>query len=340
LYVDRREAIDFAATKQNDDPKALDLLKSALKDRFPGLRVYTIQKLNIENESVKNGVESLLADMAKNDPKSLVRAEAIKALGKCKKEKYKELYLKSINDSSYSIAGNALLALDAIDSAAALKQAIVLSAQPAKGTLSKAINNALFKYSGESEFDMLAARFENLPSWKDKYDAAPDFANFLKRVNNTSDFRKGIDMIASLRDSLPEQDGKLYLSFINGWILNSLATAKQSSGMTEQADYVTSKLPVAKERITFEVPMETLLKYPGEYNYLTLTINIILKEGKILNFILEGQPAVELIPVSKNKFVLKFMEDQSIEFIYNEKDEVTAIQLIYPGGQLNAAKKK
>jgi hypothetical protein len=34
------------------------------------------------------------------------------------------------------------------------------------------------------------------------------------------------------------------------------------------------------------------------------------------------------------------MEDQSIEFIYNEKDEVTAIQLIYPGGQLNAAKKK
>ena len=33
LYLDRREAIDYCA-KHEDDPKALDLLKLALRDRF------------------------------------------------------------------------------------------------------------------------------------------------------------------------------------------------------------------------------------------------------------------------------------------------------------------
>ena len=340
MYVDRREAIDFASTKQKDDPKALDLLKTAMKDRFPGLRVYTVQKLNLENDSVKNGVESFLADLARNDQKSLVRAAAIEALGKYKKETYKQLFLESINDSSYSVAGNALVALASIDSTSAHREAIVLSAQPARGTLSDAINSSLFHYSVESEFNILASYFDDLPTWNDKFKAAPDFADFLKRVNNISDFRKGIDMIASLRESLPAQEGKLYLSFINGMFLNGIATDKQLSGLTEQAEYVISKLPTTKDRIPFEVPMETTLKYPGEYNYLTLNIKIIFKEGKTLNFVFPDDPPVELIPVSKNKFVLKFMEDQSIEFICNERDEVTGLLLIYPGGQINATKKK
>ncbi|HEY5470652.1 MAG TPA: M1 family metallopeptidase [Bacteroidales bacterium] len=339
LYVDRKEAIDFAATIQNDDPKALDLFKSALKDRFPGLRVYTIQKLKIENESVKNGVESLLADLAKNDPKSLVRAAAIEALGKYKKETYKQLFLKSINDSSYSVSGNALLALGSIDSVAALKQATLISAQKAKGTLFKAINLSIFKYSGESEFNLLAARFENLPSWNDKFAAVSYFSDFLKRVNNTSNFRKGIDLIVNFRDSIPE-NRHADLSFINGWFLGSIAMYKQSSGLTEQADYVNLKLPAAKNGTTYNVPLETLLKYSGEYNVNDLTIKIILRKGNTLDFVFADSPAVELVPVSKNKFTIKFMDDQTMEFICNEKDEVTAIQLLYPGGQINAVKKK
>ena len=62
--------------------------------------------------------------MAANDPKSLVRAGAIEALGRYKKEVYKPLFLKSISDSSYSIAGKALIALGAIDTAAVLKEVL------------------------------------------------------------------------------------------------------------------------------------------------------------------------------------------------------------------------
>jgi hypothetical protein len=37
---------------------------------------------SMQNDSVKKSVEPLLADMAENDPKTLVRARAIEALGK------------------------------------------------------------------------------------------------------------------------------------------------------------------------------------------------------------------------------------------------------------------
>ncbi len=123
LYLDRREAIDFAARSQSEDPKALDLMKTALNDKYFGLRLYTIQRLNLINDSLKKTVEPLLTEIAANDPKTLVRAGAIEALGKYKKESYKPLFLKALNDSSYSIAGKALVALGAIDTIDALEEA-------------------------------------------------------------------------------------------------------------------------------------------------------------------------------------------------------------------------
>ena len=242
LYVDRREAIDFASGQK--DIKALNLMKAALKDNYHGIRILAIQKLPIRKDSVKKAVEPILLDLAKNDPNSLVRAGAITALGKYKKQTYKDLFLKSINDSSYTIAGNALLALGAIDSISVLDQARKLSSQQVKGALSDAINISLFKFAGESEFDTLAARFEKLPLRNSRFALVQPFADFLKRVKNTANFRKGIDMIVNFRDSIPMEYRQMVIPYFNDVILKGIATVKQSSGPAEQADYVNSKLPV------------------------------------------------------------------------------------------------
>ena len=137
-----------------------------------------------------------------------------------------------------------MLALAAFDSVAALDRAQTLSTQHVKGTLSEAINKTIYMYASENEFDSLAARFENFPSGNAKYMLVQPFANFLKRVKNTANFEKGIDLIVSLREATPEEYRPFVLPFLNGMILKGIATAKQSSGMTEQADYVNSKLPV------------------------------------------------------------------------------------------------
>ncbi|MBK6285387.1 MAG: M1 family metallopeptidase [Draconibacterium sp.] len=248
LYLDRREAIDYAAGKQTGDPKTLDLLKTTMTDKYKGLRIYAIRKLNISNDTVRNAVEPLLVNLANNDSKSTVRAEAIKALGKYKKDIYKDLFLSSISDSSYSIAGAGLLALGAIDSVAGFEQLRILSSQNANGVFANAINEYQYKYENESLFDSLAARFENLPFEGEKFTILRYFANFLKRVNNTTNFKTGIDMIVNFRDSIPEVYRAGYSSYINGMILESIATGKQSLGMTEQADYVFSKLPAIQTR--------------------------------------------------------------------------------------------
>jgi len=341
LYLDRREAINFAARSQTDDNKALDFLKAALKDKYHGLRLFTLQRLNITNDSVKKSVEPLLVDMATNDPKSVVRAGAIEAMGKYKNVTYKPLFLKSLRDSSYSIAGKALVALAAIDTSAALKEADILSTQHVKGALSDATTNVLYNYSSENNFDSLAARFDNLPFGNQKFTILQPFTNFLKRVNNTTNFKKGIDMIVRFRDTIPEQYRPQIDPYLNGMILNSIASSKQSKGMTEQADYVKSKLP-GKEKAPAvpDVPVESLQKYTGEYDFIGNTVKVVLKDNKTLNLLITGQPDMELTPVSKAKFAVKYMEEYSVVFTINDKDEVTELVFSSPGGEAKAPKKK
>jgi aminopeptidase N len=340
LYVDRREAIDYAAKKQVGDSNALALLKTAMKDRYSGLRIYAIQMLKTGNDTVKHAIEPLLADMAKNDPETLVRAEAIEALGKYKKNSYKELFIKSMNDSSYSIAGNSLLALGAIDSVAALYWAKKNSVQHFNA-LSLAISKTFYMYSSEIEFDSLSLLFNNAPTYMAKLSLLDSFANYLKRVKNTANFKKGIDMIVSYPEEIPEALRKFVLPYINGPILNGIAADKQVSGMVEQADYVNSKLP-AKPKATaiVEIYSDSLLKYTGEYDNNLETFKVVLNDDKTLDLCTTNGAKMELIALSKDKFFIKDRNAYSLEFSSNDKGEIIKMILLFSGGQMKELKKK
>ncbi len=340
-YVDRREAIDYAAANQGEDPKALNLLKISFNDKYPGLRIYALQKLNTGNDPIETAVEPLLLNLAEKDPKTLVRAKALSVLGKYKMDAYKPLFLKAINDSSYAIAGNALLALSAIDSGAAIEQAKKLSVQQVKGTLADAIDNLMYKYAGESDFDNLSNQFDKLPLGNAKFMKLQQFADFLKRVKNTDNFRKGINMIVNFRESIPEAYKDQTLPYINGMILNGIATSKQSEGLTEHADYVRSKLPVGSEsKSAVEVPVGILQKYTGEYELNGATVNVVMKDDKSLTLVSNNQPGMELVPVSNTDFNVKYMEDISVKFTMNEGDKATEMTLTTPGGKMIATRKK
>jgi aminopeptidase N len=136
-------------------------------------------------------------------------------LGRYKKDAYKELFVKSTNDSSYSVAGYALLALGPIDSISALDRAKLLSSPNVKGVLSRAIDNTLYMYASESDFDSLAAQFDRLPVGNKKFNLLQPFSNYLKKIKNTDNFRKGIDIIVRFRDTVPEQYRQQILSYLN-----------------------------------------------------------------------------------------------------------------------------
>ncbi|MGH2648102.1 MAG: M1 family metallopeptidase, partial [Ginsengibacter sp.] len=82
-YLDRREAIDFCASMQ-EDPQALDLLKLAMKDRYFDLRILTMNRLDLDNQLIKTAVKPILADLAQHDPDRTTQAKAIELLGSYK----------------------------------------------------------------------------------------------------------------------------------------------------------------------------------------------------------------------------------------------------------------
>ena len=141
-YLDRREAVDFASKKLSD-PAAYQLHIKALSDPYDRIRAKAIQGLNLAK--LDAAAYSKLESIAKNDPKRLVRAEAIDLLSKSNDKTYKDLYLAATKDSSYSVAGAGLLALSTIDSVLAYKIAIDLSKQPSKGRLTASISNVIIK---------------------------------------------------------------------------------------------------------------------------------------------------------------------------------------------------
>ena len=184
-------------------------------------------------------------------------------------------------------------------------------------------------------------RLDNLPFGNAKFTVLQPFANFLKRVKNPTYFKKGIDMIVSFRDTIPLQYRQMIAPYLNGMILNGIASSKQSKGMTEEADYVKSKLPGNKKAPeSAAVPSETLKKYTGEYEFSGTIYQVVLKDNKSLFLTVPGQPEMELSVVSGAKFGIKYMEGYSVEFTSSDKGEVTGFTMTSPGGEMKATKKK
>jgi len=240
-YLDRREAID-AAAKSQDDPKALEVLKASLSDKYQGTRNYALGKIDMRKESVRNAMEPVIFQLATKDEKSTVRAKAISLLPNYDKPEYKALYIKSLNDSSYSVAGEALAALTEVDSAAGYKEAQRLAKTTVKGTLADAISEALIKFGDEDAFDVIASNFDDLPLGQAKFEKLQPFANFLAKVKDPAKFKKGVDMIVEFREAVPSSFRNQTDPFINNVVLKGLAGKKTSAGQKDMADYVNSKL--------------------------------------------------------------------------------------------------
>ena len=241
LYLDRKEALDFVA-RQQDDPKALEMLKASLSDKYDGLRIYAMTKLDMKKEGVRKAMEPAIYQVAQKDAKSGVRAKAISMLVHFDKPEYKTLFVKSLNDSSYSVAGEALDALTTIDSVMGYKEAQRLARLPAKGKLGDAVTESLIKYGDEAAFDVIAKNFSDMPVSQGKFDKLPVFVNYLDKVKNTANLKKGIDLIVEFREAIPSAFRAQTDAFINNMLLKGLAAKKTAAGLKDQADYINSKI--------------------------------------------------------------------------------------------------
>ncbi len=245
-YVDRREAIDFAS-KHASDPKSVDLLKTALRDKYAGLRELAVYKLDLENEALKKAVQPILVDLARNDPKRTVKAEAIAKLGEYKDKANTDLFKAAVNDSSYTVSGNALTALLGVDLEAAVSLAKELDKQPTKGELKNAIAGVKASSGDESMAEEVIGGFEQMPLSPAKFSAIESLSVYLGALKNMELVKRGIDDIATFRDAIPEAYKSQTDPVING-ILKELVMKKNEAGLKDQAEYIKSKLPESEKK--------------------------------------------------------------------------------------------
>ncbi len=247
LYLDRREAVDFIS-KKLDDAKAVEFMKLALADKFDRIRNLALQRIDVKKVKLMEAVEPTMVTIAQKDPSRITRSIAVDKLSETKKADYKQLYTSLVNDSSYTLSGSALNALEKIDNAAALVEAKRLSKTNPKGSLVEAIATTLIKSGDENAFDEIIASYSKMGLTQAKFNLTSSLANFLGIISNTDKVKRGVDEIVNFRNQIPEQFG--VTPVINNFlktIIGKKETAKKEpnanvNALQEQIDYVKSQI--------------------------------------------------------------------------------------------------
>jgi len=240
-FMDRFEAANEAATNLKN-PAAKSIIEAAIKDTFHVIRSIALNSYN--PTAIDANMEAQILDIAGKDKVSTVREDAMNVLSKINKPSFTPLYEKWAYDSSYTVAGAALAALEIVDSAKAIAIAKAFSKQTLKKRLNTVVTTILTKYGDEQMFDFVAATYAKLNiQSSEKFEMTTSFAQLLIKTTDPVNFKKGIDLIVEFREAIPQGYRVQTDPYFNFKILGDIFKAKKQKGETELVAMVTAVLP-------------------------------------------------------------------------------------------------
>lgn len=243
-YMDRLEAVQAAAKKQSDKT-ALEILRLALQDKFHGLRLATMESVDMKKENIRQIMTPVLMQIARNDEQRLNRAEAINMLSDLKLGEMKAVYEKAALDSSYALSAAGLNAINEMDTVRGYQLAQQLNKQKPKFAVARAINNILMQNGDFSGFAATTASFK-LMGLQEQFEMLESYGKSLALVTDVTMFQDGVDAIKSLRESIPAQYRKQTDGIINRQILGNVVKAKNERNEKALADYAQAAIDSQK----------------------------------------------------------------------------------------------
>jgi aminopeptidase N len=240
-FLDRFEAVNEARENQNN-VLAQKILQAALQDSFYVIRSAAMNSFN--PKTLDSATELAIYTIAAKDKSNSNREEAIDIIGSLAKEKYKNQFIQWTKDSSYSVSGAALEALEKLDSTMAKEIAQKESKNITKKRLNTAVTNIITKYGDENVFDFVATKYEalNIHS-SEKFYMTNSFAQLLIKTSDPIKFKKGIDLIVAFREAIPQGYKTQSDPYFNGKILGMILKGKKDRGEQALVDMVTEVLP-------------------------------------------------------------------------------------------------
>jgi aminopeptidase N len=240
-FMDRFEAANEAATNLKN-PTAKAIIEAAIKDTFHVIRSIALTSYN--PSAIDAAMEAKILELAAKDKVSTVREDAINVLSKINKPSFTPLYEKWVNDSSYTVAGAALAALEIVDSAKAFAIAKQFSTQPLKKRLNAVVTTILTKYGDADVFDFVANTYAKLNiQSSEKFEMTAPFSQLLIKTTDPIKFKKGIDLIVEFREAIPQGYRVQTDPYFNFKILGDIIKAKKQKGETELVAVVSAVLP-------------------------------------------------------------------------------------------------
>lgn len=240
-FMDRYEAVN-AAGENLKSKIAQSIIQKALSDSFYVIRSRAMHTFN--PAAIDSATELKIFSIAAKDPMNIVREEAIDILSGFAKEKYKTYFINWTKDSSYSVAGAALEALEKIDSNTAKLIALKESKNVIKKRLNTAVTNILTKYGDESVFEFVADKYESLSiQSSEKFFMTAGFMQLLIKTTDPTKFKRGLDLIVAFREAIPQGYRVQTDPYFNGKILGTILKAKKEKGAQILVDMVVAQLP-------------------------------------------------------------------------------------------------
>ncbi len=182
-YLNKRQALQLLSASLEDSLAEATLI-DALKDSFWGLRKIAVEKLSLDENT-----KPLLAKVARKDEKPQVRAAAIRRLGETNSAEYRELYKKSLADSSLQVISDALDAIFSLDKDEALKLAPQFE-EFSTGSIVSTLGT-LYADAGSDDKQDYFEKMSYIATSYSRYSILSDYGDFLKS-RNESIIRKGV----------------------------------------------------------------------------------------------------------------------------------------------------
>ena len=217
LYVDRLEALNGVAPRVAQSELARKTMLKALDDPFWDIRRTACVKLNKVMAPkgtevptlVTPEVKTKLVALAKNDPKSDVRASALYALNMGSEDAdLEELYLAALNDKSYTVVTGALQALVAHYKETGMAEAKKLEDHPSR-SMKLAVGNAYVMAGTDAQQPWFEKTMPELYG-NHQHQFIQQYAAFLRRCS-TATVKNAIPGFETMYKNTDSPGAKLYL---------------------------------------------------------------------------------------------------------------------------------
>ncbi len=162
LFLDKLEALRGLNGAENET--ITPVLEKALKDEFWKIRETAIEMIEKGSDSLRMHFESKIYDLAKNDPKSAVRASAIACISEYENQDI-NFYFERINDKSYQVASTTLRNMNEHFPEEAYQMANKMQTSAKRG-LKYAIAEVYAESGAEGHLDFFNESFESLSGFQ------------------------------------------------------------------------------------------------------------------------------------------------------------------------------